>query len=377
MQLMGGLRSKEGRINVTGKKVLLTGGHAATTAISVIEELIRRYGKDGVDIAWIGPRFALEGKRVDGLELKVFPEIGVKTYLLNAGRLQRKFTRYTISSLFKLPIGFIQAVYYILKIRPDVTLSFGGFAAFPVVFASWLFGIPVLIHEQTLGAGLANKLSIHFAREILLAREESTKHFGNKKTEVVGNPVMTQITEVGIKEKMGNPPCIFVMGGSRGSERINDAIFSVLPKLLEKYRVIHLTGESDCKRFEGVGSKNYRCFSFVSPMEIDNLYRESDIVVSRSGANTVAELMIVKRPAVLIPIPWSHLSEQEENAKLAESFGLGKILKQEDLSGESLLNEINLIIKNWNEIISKIKSKNSGDVSASSKVVNILAKYLK
>ena len=341
------------------KKVLLTGGHAATTAISVIEELIRRYGKEGINVSWIGARFPIEGKEAGGLELKIFPEIGVKSYLL------------------KFPIGFIRAVYYILKIKPEVTLSFGGFAAFPVVFASWLFRIPVLIHEQTAEVGLANKLSIYFAKEILLARRESTKHFGNKRVEVVGNPVMTQIFEVEIKEKISDPPVIFVMGGSRGAERINNALFSVMDKLLEKYQVVHITGQSDCKRFENIKNKNYRCFSFVSPMQIDNLYRESDIVVSRSGANTVAELMIVKRPAILIPIPWSHLNEQEENAKLAEDFGVARILKQEDLSGRRLQMEIEKIIKDWDEIISKIKSKHSGDVSASSKVVNVLAKYLK
>ncbi len=328
------------------KKVLLTGGHAATTAISVIEELIRRYGKEGVDISWIGARFPIEGKEVGRLELKIFPDFGVKSYLL------------------RLPIGFIRAVYFILKIKPEVTLSFGGFAAFPVVFASWVFGIPVLIHEQTASLGLANKLSSVFAKEILLSR-------------VVGNPVMTQITEVEMKEKLGSPPVIFVMGGSRGSERINDALFSVLPKLLEKYHVIHITGEFDFKRFEGIKNKNYRCFPFVSPMEIDNLYRESDIVVSRSGANTVAELMIVKRPAILIPIPWSHLNEQEGNAKLAQDFGLARILKQDDLTSSRLLAEIEQIIKDWEKIISSVKSKHSSDVSASSKVVNVLAKYLK
>lgn len=359
------------------KKVLLTGGHAATTAISVIEELIRRYGKSGIDISWIGARFPIEGKEIGGLELKIFPELGIKSYLLNAGRLQRKFTRYTIPSLLKLPVGFIQAVYYILKIKPEVTLSFGGFAAFPVVFASWLFGIPVLIHEQTTKVGLANKLSTYFAEEILLARAESTKHFGNKKTEVVGNPVMTQISEVEAKKKIGNPPVVFVMGGSRGSEKINYALLPIIHKLLEKCQVIHITGESDFKRFENIKNKNYQCFPFVSPMQIDNLYRESDIVISRSGANTVAELMIVKRPAILIPIPWSHLNEQEENARLAESFGVAKILKQEDLSGERLLKKIQEIIKDWDEIVSLIKSKHSGDVSASSKVVDVLAKYLK
>jgi len=328
------------------RKILLTGGHAATTAISVIEELIRRYGKEGVDISWIGARFPIEGKEVGGLELKIFPDFGVKSYLL------------------RLPIGFIRAVYFILKIKPEVTLSFGGFAAFPVVFASWVFGIPVLVHEQTASLGLANKLSSVFAKEILLSR-------------VVGNPVMTQIADVEMKQKIGNPPVIFVMGGSRGSERINYALLSVIHKLLEKCQVIHITGESGFKRFESIKNKNYRCFSFVSPMQMDNLYRECDVVVSRSGANTVAELMIVKRPAILIPIPWSHLNEQEENAKLAESFGVARILKQEDLSGRRLQIEIEKIIKDWDEIISKIKSKHSSDISASSKVVNVLAKYLK
>lgn len=359
------------------KKVLLTGGHAATTAISVIEELIRRYGKEGVDISWIGSRFVLEGKKIDGLELKIFPDFGVKTYLLNAGRLQRKFTRYTIPSLLKLPVGFIQAIYIILKIKPDVTLSFGGFAAFPVVFASALFGIPVLIHEQTTSVGLANKFSTCFAKEILLARAESLKHFGSKKTELVGNPVMTQITEVEMKQKLGEPPVIFVMGGSRGSERINDALFPILPKVLEKYKVIHITGESDFKRFEAIKNKNYQTYPFVSPLQIDNLYRECDIVVSRSGANTVSELMIIKRPAILIPIPWSHLNEQEENAKLAEVFGIAGILKQEDLSGESLLTKIEQIVKDWDKIIFSVKSKHSNDISASLKVVNVLGKYLK
>jgi len=359
------------------KKVLLTGGHAATTAISVIEELIRRFGKNGIDISWIGAKFASEGKNVDGLELKIFPEMGVKAYLLNAGRLQRKFTRYTIISLLKLPIGFIQAIFFILRIRPEITLSFGGFAAFPVVFTSWIFRIPVVIHEQTAEVGLANKLSTLFAKEVLLARTESVKHFANKKTEVVGNPVMSQIIEVDIKEKIGNPPVIFVMGGSRGSERINNALFDTLGKLLQKYKVVHITGETDFKRFQKINNKNYQAFPFVSPMEIDNLYRQSDIVVSRSGANTVAELMIVKRPAILIPIPWSHLNEQEENAKLAQNFGLASILQQEDLSGKALFEEIEQIVRKWSQIISEIKHKQSNDVSASSKVVNVLSKYLK
>jgi len=334
------------KVKSKNRGILLTGGHAATTAISVVEELIRKYGKEGINISWIGTRFPIEGKEIGGLELKIFSEIKVKSYF------------------FKLPISFIRAVYFILKIKPGVTLSFGGFAAFPVVLASWLLRIPIIIHEQTIALGLANKLSSIFAKEILLAK-------------VVGNPVMTQICEVEAKQTISNPPVIFIMGGSRGSEKINDAVFSILPKLLEKYKIIHITGEAHFNKFAGIKDDNYQCFSFVSPLEIDNLYREADIVVSRSGANTVAELMIVKRPAILIPIPWSHQNEQAENAKIACNFGVARILPQENLSGRRLQIEIEKIIQDWDEITSKIKSKYSNDFSASSKVVDILEKYLK
>ena len=334
------------KVKSKNRGILLTGGHAATTAISVVEELIRKYGKEGIDISWIGTRLPIEGKEIGGLKLKIFSEIKVKSYF------------------FKLPISFIRAVYFILKVKPGVTLSFGGFAAFPVVLASWLLRIPIIIHEQTIALGLANKLSSIFAKEILLAK-------------VVGNPVMTQICEVKAKQKISNPPVIFIMGGSRGSEKINDAVFSILPKLLEKYKIIHITGEAHFNKFAGIKDGNYQCFSFVSPLEIDNLYREADIVVSRSGANTVAELMIVKRPAILIPIPWSHQNEQAENAKIACNFGVARILPQENLSGRRLQIEIEKIIQDWDEITSKIKSKYSNDFSASSKVVDILEKYLK
>ena len=334
------------KVKSKNRGILLTGGHAATTAISVVEELIRKYGKEGIDISWIGTRLPIEGKEIGGLKLKIFSEIKVKSYF------------------FKLPISFIRAVYFILKVKPGVTLSFGGFAAFPVVLASWLLRIPIIIHEQTIALGLANKLSSIFAKEILLAK-------------VVGNPVMTQICEVEAKQTISNPPVIFIMGGSRGSEKINDAVFSILPKLLEKYKIIHITGEAHFNKFAGIKDGSYQCFSFVSPLEIDNLYREADIVVSRSGANTVAELMIVKRPAILIPIPWSHQNEQAENAKIACNFGVARILPQENLSGRRLQIEIEKIIQDWDGITSKIKSKYSNDFSASSKVVDILEKYLK
>lgn len=365
------------RDNLIMKKIVLTGGHAATGAISVIEEIIRRYGKDGIDINWIGSKSSLEGKSIEGLELKVFNKIGIKSHLITAGRLQRKFTRFTIPAILKFPIGFIQAIFLIIKIKPLLTLSFGGYASFPVVFISWLFGIPVVIHEQTEAVGLANKLSGRFAKKILLARSGSNKYFREKKTVVVGNPVMTQITEIEPKEKMGRPPVIFVMGGSRGSLRINDAVLSVVDKLCKKYKVIHITGESHFNNFSQIKNNNYQVYSLVDPMQIDNLYREADLVIGRSGASTISELMITKRPAILIPIPWSYNNEQELNAKRLVEFGTGTIIKQDELTGERLLQEIEKVISDWPKTISKVKNKESFDIGASSRVLDNVLEFLK
>lgn len=365
-------------------KILLTGGHAATTALAVIEELLRKFGKEAVEIYWVGSQFALEGKKIQSLEFKIFPKMQVKSYPIIAARLQRRFTIWTIPSLFKLPISFIQAVIYIVKIRPSLTLSFGGYAAFPIVFSSWLFRIPIIIHEQTTAAGLTNRLSSFFAKKILLARKESLKFFGTKKTLVVGNPVMTQICEVKPKIEIGKTPTILVIGGSRGSLTINNAVYEVLPDLLKKYCLIHLAGEGDYLRFkkrkENLSrtlAENYEVYPSVDPMKMDDVYRKADIIVARSGANTVSELMLIKRPSILIPISWSYMNEQMKNAQNAVKFGVAKILKEDELSGERLLLEIFSLIENWKNIVEKVKDKNSPDLGASQKVVEQVESFLK
>jgi UDP-N-acetylglucosamine--N-acetylmuramyl-(pentapeptide) pyrophosphoryl-undecaprenol N-acetylglucosamine transferase len=158
------------------KKIVLTGGHAASTAVAVVEAL-QKDPKINWQIYWIGAASAMEGRRVPTLGMKVLPNLGVEVFTIKAGRLQRKFSRQTIPALARIPLGFLGALYLLLKLRPDVTFSFGGFAAFPVVLASWLLRIPVLIHEQTVAVGLANKISAPFAKQIAIARKESEQFF--------------------------------------------------------------------------------------------------------------------------------------------------------------------------------------------------------
>jgi UDP-N-acetylglucosamine--N-acetylmuramyl-(pentapeptide) pyrophosphoryl-undecaprenol N-acetylglucosamine transferase len=230
-------------------KLVLTGGHAATTALSVIEEIIRRGSLNNWEIYWIGAASAIEGKKIPTLESNIFPKIGVITYPIVAGKLQRKFTLWTIPTALKIPVGFFHALILLLRIKPDIILSFGGFAALPVVIVGSFLKIPVSIHEQTVGLGLANKLSSPFARKVLLARNGIQGGLSGKKTEVVGNPIMTQIAEIEPKDTLGDPPYIFITGGSRGSQTINRLVEKIIPKLILRFNLIHHTGYLDYEKF--------------------------------------------------------------------------------------------------------------------------------
>jgi UDP-N-acetylglucosamine--N-acetylmuramyl-(pentapeptide) pyrophosphoryl-undecaprenol N-acetylglucosamine transferase len=363
-----------------GKKILLTGGHAGTTAIAVVEELIRRkdrgfFGK----IIWVGPKSAFEGKKVQSIESDVFPRLQIESFHINAGKLQTKFTRHTVSSIFKIPYGFLQSLLLILKIRPDLILSFGGFVALPLVLIGKAFRIPVVIHEQTAVAGRANLLPAKIADRILLSREQSRIYFPKQKSIVIGNPLMTQINEVPAPTKIGNPPTILVTGGSRGSKVINDNILVILHKLLKDFRLIHLVGEYDYNKFQNIfenlpeiEKKNYFMYSKVDPLQVDNLYRQSDIVIARSGANTVSEVIATKRPSIFIPLSFSYLDEQTKNAEFACRLGLARIIKENQLNPDILYAEIFILINDWSNVVQRTKAVFSPDVGASSRLVDIL-----
>lgn len=362
-------------------KLILTGGHAATTAVAVVEE-IKSQGKDW-KIYWIGVKNAIEGKKIVTLESEVLPRLGVKFLPLTTGRLQRKFTFWTIPSLFKIPMGFVQSFIYLLEIKPKAVLSFGGFAAFPVVFCAKMLRIPVIIHEQTSAAGRANLASAKFATKITLAREESRKLFPNSDCEVIGNPVMKDIKKVKPLGKLKSTPVIFVTGGSRGSQSINEALEKILKPLLAKYKLIHQTGGLDYLKFSDLKQKfpqalrdNYEVFIRVNPLDVSKMYSRATVIVSRAGANTTSEIMMVKRPAVLIPLPISYLDEQTKNANIAKKFGIAEIIPQDKLTSESLMNAIEKLILNLDKIVKNTKGKKSPDFEASKRLVNLVGSYM-
>lgn len=325
--------------------IVLTGGHGATAAYALVEEILKSASHP--TIYWVGTKKAIEGNNSSTLEFKILPKLGVNFVEIMAGRLQRRFTWYTIPSIIKIPIGFFQALGQIIKIHPRIVVSFGGFASFPVVLAAKIFGIPTILHEQTVVAGRSSLASAFFVDQIALAREESLRFFPKKKTLVVGNPINSEILAIKPKSPHKNRKTIFVTGGSRGSVSVNSVLEKILPSILAAYKIIHQTGELDYEKFIKLRAalpselrNNYQVSDVMDPHDMALAYEASDLIVSRAGANTVSEIVSSKRPAVLIPLAISYKDEQTENARWAQRFVPVVVLKQKDLDSDNLLKAI-------------------------------------
>lgn len=355
--------------------IVLTGGHAATPGIAVSETLKKRFPE--AKLCWIGSKYTAPGSKATTLEYKILPEVGVRFYHLLVGKLQTKFTRYTIPLLVSIPFSFIHALWLVLTIRPKVIMSFGGFSSFPVIFWGWAFGVPIILHEQTVAVGRANLASAFFARKIAVARRESLSYFPKDKTVVTGNPLMQDILSIKVKQRPSSEKSILVIGGSRGSEFINEEVKKIIPQITENYKLIHVTGERDFQKYKTDETSRYKVLAMIDPRtQRKSLYENADLIISRSGANTVSEILFIKRPALLIPLPRTFMNEQYKNAKYAQEFGIAKVMTEKEITPNSLMNAIESIFSNWQKIVDRVKDKKSPDVSATEKIADLISGYL-
>lgn len=346
------------------KKIIICGGHL-TPALAVIDLL----KKEDWEIIFIGRKFAMEGEASLSVEYKTTREMGLPFIGLTAGRWQRSLTRFTFISFLKIPIGLIQSFYWLIKLRPEIILSFGGYVALPVCLAGWILGIPVVTHEQSVMPGLANKIIGFFAKKICVSWEKTLLFFPKKKTVLTGNPIRREILDEmkhkdsrlhleGVGMNLNEDlPLIYITGGSLGSHSINQVVLKILPKLLEKYQIIHQCGDSSVYNdYEKLRIKNqklrtelqnrYFLTKYVNAQNIGWVLNKADLVISRAGANTICELAALGKPAILIPLPWVGQNEQMENAKLLENIGIAVILEQKDLTEESLSECLESLMQN-------------------------------
>lgn len=306
-----------------------------TPAIAVIEEIKRR--KLPWRLMFIGRNHAFEGGTSPAHEKRLVEALGVSFHALFTGRLQRTWSAFTFLSLLKVPVGLLQVLFLLMRDRPTVTLSLGGYIAFPVVIASWVLGIPVVTHEQTVDLGLSNRIIARIARRVLVARD-------------VGVPIRQSLFEP--PEKPSFPidtkhALIYITGGSTGAQTLNALVFPIVSKLIGSHTVIHQVGTGDISNARMVKESlpedmhgRYIVAPYFDGSDVAWIYRHASLLIGRSGANTVAEAAALCIPALFVPLPWAAGDEQTKNATTLVEDGMAMILTQKSLTPQIFLTHI-------------------------------------
>lgn len=267
----------------------------------------------------------------NGPEKKLISSYGIKIKEISSGKLRRYLSLRNFFDPIFIFIGFIQSFFIILKFKPQIIISAGGFVAVPVVLAGALLKIPSIIHQQDVVPSLTNKLLAPLAKAVTVTFEKSLKDFSNKKTILTGNPVRADVLS-GDKQQGLNffkldpsQPVVLIFGGGTGAIKLNELVFASLDSLVSFCQVIHITGG----KTEAVAEhKNYRHYDFLTK-EMSLAYAVADVVVSRAGMSVLTELVALRKPSIIIPMPGSH---QELNATEFFKKNAIKVLHQQNLT---------------------------------------------
>ena len=320
------------------KRIVLTGGGTAGHVTPNIA-LIPALKSAGYDIHYIG---SYEGMERSLIEDQSIPYHGIAT-----GKLRRYFSLKNFSDPFRVLKGFVEANRIIKELKPSIVFSKGGFVSVPVVWAAKKNHVPVIIHESDMTPGLANRLSFSAATRICCNFPETVEHLPKEKAVLTGSPIREELMSgdaAAAKKICGfedsDKPVIMVVGGSLGAANVNNIIRKILPRLTERFNVLHLCGKGKLDE-DLVGTKGYFQLEYAKE-EMKDLFAYSDIVVSRAGANAICEFLALNKPNLLIPLSASaSRGDQLLNAESFRKQGFSLVLDEDsDLTEDSLFETI-------------------------------------
>lgn len=304
-----------------------TAGHVLPT-LPVIEQILGRGGR----VSFVGSRSGLEQQLLQGVDLSY--------HGISSGKLRRYFSWANFTDLFRIVAGVCQALLLLRRLRPDAVFSKGGFVSFPVVLAAWLLRVPVVAHESDISPGLANRLAMPFLHTLCLNFDATRADAFHGRRVLTGTPLRADL--LGGERERGRRllgvsagrPVLLVTGGSLGADAINEALRAALPRLLARFEVVHVCGPGKAVTLQRQG---YHQYEYVT-QEWGDLLAAADLIVSRAGANTLYELLALRKPSLLIPLTLRvSRGDQIENAAYAEARGFSTVLAEEQLDAESLL----------------------------------------
>ncbi|AGF80002.1 UDP-N-acetylglucosamine--N-acetylmuramyl-(pentapeptide) pyrophosphoryl-undecaprenol N-acetylglucosamine transferase [Desulfocapsa sulfexigens DSM 10523] len=312
-----------------------TGGHLFP-AIATAEAMCERL--PGTEVLFVGT-----GRRMDKAGLEQY---GYATCSIHSKGLKGKNLLSLLLGILVLPVSCLEAMYHILRFKPDIVVGVGGYVTGPVMIAAKFFGKPTLIHEQNSIPGLANRKLGTMVARICLSLPGSERSFPQEKTVLTGNPVRSEILKL---SESGDSPddkplVLLVLGGSLGAHRVNELVstaFTLGLSGLKNIRVIHQTGPEDAEEVEAIYKRN-GVDATVAPFFTDMaaIYKEADLLVSRAGATTLAELAVLGKPALLIPYPYAADNHQEKNAEYYVQAGGALMFVERDLTAEVLAEQL-------------------------------------
>jgi UDP-N-acetylglucosamine--N-acetylmuramyl-(pentapeptide) pyrophosphoryl-undecaprenol N-acetylglucosamine transferase len=335
-----------------------TGGH--TYPLIAVYRQLKKFCESHLiilDAFYIGPNSFNE---------EVFTKEGIRIVKITSGKWRNYFSPLNFIDVFKLVFGTFQAFFKLWKRMPDIIFSKGGYGALPTVIAGYLLGIPIVIHESDAAPGKSNKIAAIFAKKIALAFETTKRYFLPEKTVVVGNPIRDSILHNNISQEDGkkyfgflpDKPLVVFLGGSQGSQRINDLVLDCIENLLKNdIQILHQAGPKNYKEIflesklildflPDPYPKFYQVRDFLN--EKDYLYAlaGADLIVSRAGSGAVFEIAAAKKPSILIPLPEAAHNHQYLNAIEYARYNATIMLEEKNATPNLLIKHILDILKN-------------------------------
>lgn len=318
------------------KRIVLTGGGTAGHVTPNIA-LLPRLKELGYDIHYIGS--------YDGIEKRLIEDYKIPYYGISTGKLRRYFDPKNFSDPFRVIKGFSEAKKILKTLKPDVIFSKGGFVSVPVVRAAAALKIPCIIHESDMTPGLANKLCIPVATKICCNFPETMKGLPADKAVLTGSPIREELTKgnkfhaLDMCHFSSGKPIVLVIGGSLGAAGINKLVRDALPQLLEDFQIVHICGKDKIDNLL-LNKPGYKQFEYVKE-DLKDLFAMADVVISRAGANAICELLALRKPSLLIPLPAaSSRGDQILNAKSFEAQGFSMVADEDDLTPFSLVEKV-------------------------------------
>lgn len=318
------------------KKIVLTGGGTAGHVTPNIA-LLPKLKELGYEIYYFGS--------YDGIEKRLLSDFDIPYYGISTGKFRRYLDPKNFTDPFRVLKGFSESRKLLKELKPDVVFSKGGFVSVPVVRAAASLKIPCIIHESDMTPGLANKLCIPVARKVCCNFPETMKLLPEDKAVLTGSPIREELAKgnkIAALDLCGftaNKPVIMVIGGSLGAASVNRTVRDALPQLLKDFQIVHLCGKDKMDNML-LNVEGYKQFEYLKS-ELKDIFAMADVVISRAGANAICELLALKKPNILIPLPAaSSRGDQLLNARSFESQGFSIVIHEDDLTENVLVEKV-------------------------------------